>query len=300
VLGGIGLGFFIDELGKFLTSDNNYFFKPTAAILYIFFVAFYLVARALARRREPTPQECLVNAIEVAKDAASGVMTAADKREAEALLARADQSNPLVERTRALFDAATIAPDGADSLFTRAGRWARDRYLRIVRTPWFERALIALFTVWAVGTLFEVVELIAALHPHLDPEETIKIRGSITSRRGDYGFVEWADLAASLVGGFFVVWGLVRLRRSRAAAYAMFERALLVSIFFTQVFAFIESQFAAVIGLLVDLALFYTVRVMLAGERELSRARAEGRAAPTRSKTPGRASRLGRRARAHG
>jgi len=57
--------------------------------------------------------------------------------------------------------------------------------------------------------------------------------------------------------------GLVRLvRGDRAAAYTWLTRALLISIFITRVFSFVESQFGAVFGLGIDILLLISVQAM--------------------------------------
>ena len=90
--------------------------------------------------------------------------------------------------------------------------------------------------------------------------------------------VNVASLASSLVSAALVRIGLRRLRAgARAAAYDEFERALFLSIFVTRVFAFVESRFAAVFGLGLDLLLLVTVRAMANVERSAGQRR-RGRA----------------------
>jgi hypothetical protein len=75
VVGGIGFGFFIDELGKFITEDVNYFYKPTAALIYIIFIGMWLSFRALQRHRGFSQRKYLVNAIELIKERPSAIST---------------------------------------------------------------------------------------------------------------------------------------------------------------------------------------------------------------------------------
>jgi hypothetical protein len=76
-----------------------------------------------------------------------------------------------------------------------------------------------------------------------------------------------------------VVAGLGRLqRRRRDDAYRMFRYALLVAIFVTRVFAFVESQFGAVFALALDLLLLITVRYMAEQEQREKRVRELARA----------------------
>ena len=63
LLGGVGFGVFIDELGKFLTRDNNYFFRPTVGLIYAIFIILYLLFNSLSRVTRLTRREYELNAL---------------------------------------------------------------------------------------------------------------------------------------------------------------------------------------------------------------------------------------------
>jgi hypothetical protein len=68
VLGGIGFGLFLDEVGKFVTKDNDYFYGPAAEIMYILVVVILVGTRILRDFRPLNARECLASAAAIAAD----------------------------------------------------------------------------------------------------------------------------------------------------------------------------------------------------------------------------------------
>ena len=260
VLGGIGFGFFIDELGKFITENNNYFFKPAAGVIYIVFVVLFLVGRHLQRTRTLSEPDLLRNAIERLGGATYGSFDARDRARTLAYLDGVDPANPMVAPLRELTERVDALPTAERSRFSLLGERVHRSYLALTEQRWFQRAIAALFTVWAAVTLLNLLVFVLAL---ADPDvESVTLEQNGT-------FLGAAIVASSGVAAAFVVVGLLRINRGRRAdGYEWLARGLLVSLLLTQVFLFVQSQFGAVFGLAIDILLLITVRAMARHESQ--------------------------------
>ena len=275
IVGGIGFGFFIDELGKFITSDNNYFYKPAAALIYLIFIGLFMLSRALQRRERIGPRDELANAVDLLGDAARGDLDGPGRSEALARLDRADQADPLVAPLRAVFEGLAVRSPVGPGAVASATSAVRARAARLSAWPRFGTFVSALFGVWALLSVLGVFELVFSVGIELGTAH----RGYRSDQLGNLSFVNVASLVSTTVSGLLVVRGIFALRRGHHAhAYRSFEQALLVAIFVTQVFSFVESQFGAVFGLAVDLVLLVALRTLVA--RELPTGAADERTEP--------------------
>jgi len=249
VIGGVGFGAFIDEIGKFLTSDNDYFYRPAVAVMYMTFVAIYIAARSIERRARPSQAAYLANVLDLTKEAVAGNLDEEEVRRAREYLARCDQDDPVVASVGTILDRIGTAPAHAPGHIAKNKNRVRSLYRGIIRRRWFTTLVVSVFVATGLVAFVQGIIVLAG------------------KRRSELSFAGWGELVSDLAVGVFVVLGLIRIRRSRLAAYRMFARAVLVSIFLAQMFAFYRIQFWAIAGLAAVVLIWGIVQYMI-GEEE--------------------------------
>jgi hypothetical protein len=265
-VGGAGFGMFIDELGKFLTADNDYFFKPTAALIYVVFVICFLAARRLRGGGRLSPVESVANAVEVLREAAGRELEPADRDRALTMLAPVAGREPLAASLRSLLLSLPVAARRPSSA-ARVWAWLHSLYLGLLDTRWFRWAVVAIFGLQATGTVLGVA-LLGVL-------AAVALRGYSGSAFPPDLRVSLGDVpglirsTASLISAGFVVAGVALLWRSRLRSYRAFELAVMIDLLLVQPFALLVSEFAALSGVIFDLLLLSGLRYLLAEERTL-------------------------------
>jgi hypothetical protein len=240
VVGGVGFGLFIDEVGKFVTKNVNYFYRPAIAIIYVSFVCLFGVIRWLARRRF-TAKEATLIAIDSLQRAATGTLTNERRTRVLGLLTEAGAAGPLVQSVRALLEGSAAEEDRRPTLTQRLSTRLAAVWNALTRHPLFRQGV------------FAVLILAGCI-------STAEVGWLLRNGLAQLTFSQKAFGLTTVVADGALVIGALQLRRSLLSALHWYDHAVLIEITVAQVFLYTSEQLAATLNLVALLLLWSLIR----------------------------------------
>ena len=299
VIGGIGFGTFIDELGKFITSDNDYFFEPAIALIYVIFVLLFFLIRMLSRREASSGEQCIANAFELAMQASTTGLKSEEQQAALDLLDKYEGEHITSQNLKTVLKGIAPARSNRSAFMTRLKEVLNQFYEYVAAKWWFNSVIVGFFAFAAVTSLSALVAeiqwslalalwfgggvlILAALflsrrtrvhYMNILVSVAIVIVSILISwailsslKQLPLSLIAWAQFIFPSVSSVIIIMGLLLIPVSRVQAYRMFRWAILISIFLTQVLSFYADQLLALVGLLINIVILLALRYMIHNE----------------------------------
>lgn len=272
VLAGVGVGLFIDEIGKFITQSNDYFFPLAAPIIYTAFILFVFAFLYTRRRRNEDTRATLYGVLE---DLEMLLDDNLDERTHRSLIDRLEQASRESDRPDLTAFAGTLRqflisqqinikppkPTYWSHLLDLLARF-EERWLP---KPLVRRLLIAAFTLLGAISLFKIVVLLnIVIDQHtLNSPALANLLEDNPLIRGVYSFNWYVVLLTveSIIGILFVIAVLGFLTRRDRIAIQISSTALILSLTVSNTLSFYFNQFSVVLdSLLLTLVMLILAR----------------------------------------
>lgn len=246
ILGGIGFGFFIDELGKFITQDNNYFYKPTFSIIYVIFVLIFLFIKYLENSLELEKKDYLANAIDIIEYGAVNGISNSDRKQALYYLSKTHADGAVIDNLKNIIDSLNEIDENKKSPIIRAKDKITNLCLRLVRHKKFAKILIVFFVFIIIS---KFIDILLGFHPHLS-------------------FWELGVVFSNILATVLILLGIYNLMKNKTLkAYEFFRYSVLISIFLTQFFLFYNKQLLALINLFFNIIILLALQFLISQEK---------------------------------
>lgn len=252
-IGGIGFGFFIDELGKFITNDNDYFYQPAAMLIYIIFLLLWALFEWLDNYSPVTPHQQYIDMLTRLRDASIHGMTSTDKQYIQnqynqlgILKSEQNMLNKQLDKYAPPYQPNSFVQT-LNAIIDRADGWLHAIVKNKV-TP------MIIYTTITVSALASLAIFILAVLQNQNLFDFI----SDTPVGIEVGLI--AATALSIV---CVAIGFTYSRRQWRMTLVWYRRAMVVNVFGTQVFLFYINQFTATFGLAFSLLMLYVLTIQV-------------------------------------
>jgi hypothetical protein len=258
---GIGVGLFMDEVGKFITTRNDYFFPLAAPIVYLAMVVLGWIAFRARRRRPPTDRERLYEVLDDLQDLADGRLDSDRRAAIVAHLGylRDEWDRPELREFSArleeflLSPVVTVLPPRPTLPRARLDRLEQ----RLLPERWLRRFLTAFVLVGGAGQLIGMAVAIALFaRAGSWGEQLDELVAGTELDPTLVGVAVVIQLASTFVGfALFVLAGVSWFRGPRLRAIRILVVAQLISLSVLHVFQSYVDQFGVLQQSVFDLLL---------------------------------------------
>ena len=267
LFGGVGTGLFIDEVGKFITQANDYFYPPSLSIIYGFFLLTVVIYLVVRRPRPTNPRRAMYRVLERLQDVLDKDLDTEEADQIKVHLAIARQSDraEIVSLADAIGDYVQSVeqhlPAAKPNPWRRFVHWVDSLGQRLGRRA--HRAIVSgLLVLWVAFVVGYIVTMLSGtdLDSHI---------------------VQWrVPLIAiqSAVGALMIVAVIAWLRRNEERGLTFAVNGFLLSLVALQLLYFYLTQFAAISATLIQLAFLQVLyayrRWYLRGQARIAESRA--------------------------
>ncbi len=269
LLAGIGVGLFMDEVGKFITSTNDYFFPPAAPIIYSFFVIAVLIYLRVSRQRSIDDRVKLYSAFDMMEEVLEHELDSEEKAELVANLQSIKDASPDLQYRRLADEMLHFVASETLEVIPRryfftdrvSALWFRFSLRWISKTSLYWFITITVFLMSASLLSYPISFITGFINARVDPQDLMAfLQGILVAKNLNLQWLTARLVIESLSGFILLVSSFLLIIKNEANGIVLAYLGIILVLTTVNLLLFYIEQFSTIFFVMMQVVIFLAIR----------------------------------------